>query len=184
VDRLRRFRLSLGLALTILGLALPAVGPALALFGLAVAAAQTVRPTDIVAVDDFIDAARTVFGRTRAQVEQRLGAPAEVRSRTLADGVGPAEAVDELVYPGVAIFVSHRSAAVRRVVLSEARTSLPRGLTVDVARGEVERALGEPQAASDASVMYLYADGFPNTVEFYFRDGRVRRIEWTFAAAD
>jgi hypothetical protein len=32
--------------------------------------------------------------------------------------------------------------------------------------------------------MYLYADGFPNTVEFYFRDGRVRRIEWTFAAAD
>ena len=51
-------------------------------------------------------------------------------------------------------------------------------------RSEVERALGEPQAASDASVMYLYADGFPNTVEFYFRDGRVRRIEWTFAATD
>jgi hypothetical protein len=107
-----------------------------------------------------------------------------VRARTQADGVGPAEAVDELAYPGVAIFVSRRSAAVRRVVLSERRVPLPGGLTVDVARADVERALGEPQTASDASVMYLYADGFPNTVEFYFRDGRVRRIEWTFAAAD
>ena len=177
MDRCRRLRLGLGLALTVLG---PSVAP----FGSAAPAAQAVRPTDIVAVDDFIDAARSVFGRTRTQVEQRLGAPTEVRARTLADGVGPAEAVDELVYPGVAIFVSRRSAAVRRVVLSEARAPLPRGLTVDVARGEIERALGEPQAASDASVMYLYADGFPNMVEFYFRDGRVRRIEWTFTAAE
>ena len=177
MDRRPRFRRDLGLALTVLG-------SALALFCPAIAGAQGARSTDIVAVDDFIDAARTVFGRTRAQVEQRLGAPTEVRARTLSDGVGPAEAVDELVYPGVAIFVSRRSAAVRRVVLSEPRAPLPRGLTVDVARGEVERALGEPQAASDTSVMYLYADGFPNTVEFYFRDGRVRRIEWTFAAAD
>ena len=69
-------------------------------------------------------------------------------------------------------------------VLSHARVPLPRGLAVGVARESVEQALGEPQAASDASVMYLYADGFPNTVEFYFRDGRVRRIEWTFAASD
>jgi hypothetical protein len=92
--------------------------------------------------------------------------------------------VDELIYPGVAIFVSRRSAAVRRVVLSEARSALPHGLTVDVPRPEVERVLGEPQASSDTSVMYLYADGFPNTVEFHFRDGRVRRIEWTFAAND
>jgi hypothetical protein len=137
-----------------------------------------------VAVDDFIDAARAAFGRTRAQVERGLGTPPQVRARTLADGVGPAEAVDELIYPGVAIFVSRRSAAVRRVVLSEARTPLPRGLTVGVPRADVEGALGEPQATSNASVMYLYADGFPNTVEFHFRDGRVRRIEWTFAASD
>jgi hypothetical protein len=170
VDGMRLLILSLGAALALLA---PATGPA-----------QTVRPTDIVAVDDFIDAARTVFGRTRGQVEGGLGSPSQVRARTLADGVGPAEAVDELIYPGVAIFVSRRSAAVRRVVLSEARASLPRGLTVGQAREEVERALGEPQTASDASVMYLYADGFPNTVEFYFREGRVRRIEWTFAAID
>ena len=170
MDRTWRFTLNLGVVLVLLG---PARGPA-----------ETVRPTDIVAVDDFIDAGRSVFGRTRAQVEHTLGPPPEVRDRTLADGVGPAEAVDELVYPGVAIFVSRRSAAVRRVVLSEPRASLPRGLTVGVPRGDVERVLGEPQRASDASVMYLYADGFPNTVELYFRDGRVRQIEWTFAASD
>ena len=108
-----------------------------------------------------------------------------MRARTLTDGVGPPDAVDELVYPGVTIFVSRRSAAVRRVVLSarpHAAAAGPRRWTWP--RASVERALGEPQAASDTSVMYLYADGFPNTVEFYFRDGRVRRIEWTFAASD
>jgi hypothetical protein len=130
-----------------------------------------VRPTDIVAVDDFVDAARTVFGRTRGQVERGLGSPSQVRARTLADGVGPAEAVDELIDPGVAILVSRRSAAVRRMVLSEARASLPRGLTVGVAREEVERALGEPQMASDASMMYRYADGFPTPSSSTFARG-------------
>jgi hypothetical protein len=130
-----------------------------------------VRPTDIVAVDDFVDAARTVFGRTRGQVERGLGSPSQVRARTLADGVGPAEAVDELIDPGVAILVSRRSAAVRRMVLSEARASLPRGLTVGVAREEVERALGEPQTASDASMMYRYADGFPTPSSSTFARG-------------
>lgn len=129
------------------------------------------RPTDIVAVDDFVDAARTVFGRTRGQVERGLGSPSQVRARTLADGVGPAEAVDELIDPGVAILVSRRSAAVRRMVLSEARASLPRGLTVGVAREEVERALGEPQMASDASMMYRYADGFPTPSSSTFARG-------------
>jgi hypothetical protein len=33
-------------------------------------------------------------------------------------------------------------------------------------------------------VLYLYSDGYPNTVEFYFTDGRVRRIEWLYAPAD
>jgi hypothetical protein len=124
-----------------------------------------------VAVDDFVDAARTVFGRTRGQVERGLGSPSQVRARTLADGVGPAEAVDELIDPGVAILVSRRSAAVRRMVLSEARASLPRGLTVGVAREEVERALGEPQMASDASMMYRYADGFPTPSSSTFARG-------------
>jgi len=170
VDALRGFTLSLGVAGMLMA---PAMAPA-----------QSMPPTDIVAVDNFIDAARIVFGRTRAQVEHALGSPSEVRARTLADGVSPLEAVDELIYPGVSIFVSRRSAAVRRVILSQARSTLPQGLTVDAPRRAVERVLGEPQSSSDTSVMYLYADGFPNTVEFHFRDGRVQRIEWTFAAND
>src|SRR4030095_17238082 len=99
----RRFILSLAAALVLPGLT---AGPG-----------EAIRPTDIVAVDDFIDAARTVFGRTRGQVERGLGSPSEVRARTLADGVGPPDAVDELIYPGVTIFVSRRSTAVRAVVV-------------------------------------------------------------------
>jgi hypothetical protein len=48
----------------------------------------------------------------------------------------------------------------------------------------VEAALGEPQAATDASALYLYSDAYPDTVEFHFRDDRVRRIEWLYAPVD
>jgi hypothetical protein len=141
--------------------------------------------TDIVAVDDFIDAPRALFGRTRATVERTLGAPAAVRPRLQVRALGQAaEAVDELAYPGVVVAVSRHSAAVRRVEITEARWSLPRGLNVGTERRRVDEVLGEPQLLSDASVLYLDADGFPNTVEFYFRDDRVQRIEWSFAAVD
>jgi len=141
--------------------------------------------TDIVGVDDFIDAPRALFGRTRVAVERALGAPLVVRPRTLLPGPGlAAEAIDELSYPGVVVAVSRRSAVVRRVEITEARWSLPRGLNVGTQRRRVEETLGEPQLVSDVSVLYLDADGFPNTVEFHFRVDRVQRIEWSFAPID
>jgi hypothetical protein len=91
---------------------------------------------------------------------------------------------DELTYPGVAVAVSRATAAVRRVEISEARWPLPRGLNVGVSRRQVLAALGEPQATTDLSLLYLYSDAYPDTVEFYFRDDRVHRIEWQYAAAD
>jgi len=72
----------------------------------------------------------------------------------------------------------------RRVAITEPRWSLPRGINVGTERAQVEAVLGEPQLVSDASALYLDADGFPNTVEFHFRDDRVRRIEWSYAPAD
>jgi hypothetical protein len=163
---------ALGVILLVLGPAPGAGGP------------ETPR-TDLVAVDEFIDAPRALFGRTRPAVERALGAPAAVRARTLPGGRAAAtDAVDELAYPGVVIGVSRRSAAVRRVEVSEARWGLPRGLGVGVPRRRVEQVLGEPQAVTDASVLYLYSDAYPDTVEFYFQAGRVRRIEWLYAPPD
>jgi len=162
-----------------LGLAL------LVLVSAALPGAAAPRPTDIVAVDDFIDAPRALFGRTRAAVERALGPPSAVRARLLAAGpTSAAEAVDELVYSGLTVVVSQRSSAMRRVAITEPRWSLPRGLNVGTERAQVEAVLGEPQLVSDASALYLDADGFPNTVEFHFRDDRVRRIEWSYAPAD
>ena len=141
--------------------------------------------TDIVAVDDVIDAPRALFGRARAAVERALGPAPTVRPRVLAGAPGVApEPVDELIYPGVVVDVSRRTTTVRRVEISAPRFTLPRGLGVGVARARVEAVLGEAQLVSDASVLYLDADGFPNTVEFHFRDDRVQRIEWSFAPAD
>jgi hypothetical protein len=162
-----------------LGLAL------LVVLGTALLGAAAPRSTDIVAVDDFIDAPRALFGRTRAAVERALGAPLSVRPRVLPGGpTSAAEAVDELLYPGLTVAVSQRSGVMRRVAITEPRWSLPRGLNVGTARPQVETVLGEPQLVADASVLYLDADGFPNTVEFHFRDDRVRRIEWSYAPAD
>jgi hypothetical protein len=149
------------------------------------AAAQAPPPTDLRAVDELIDAPRAVFGRTRAAVELTLGAPASVGARTLPGGRrSPTDPVDELTYPGVVIAVSRASAALRRVEVSEARWTWPRGLDVGVTRARVEQVLGEPQAVTDTSVLYLYSDAYPDTVEIYFRGDRVHRIEWQYAAAD
>jgi hypothetical protein len=148
-------------------------------------AAPAVPPTDLLAVDAFIDAPLALFGRTRAVVERTLGPPTDVRARTLPGGRSAATtAGDDLTYPGVVIAVSRHSAAVRRVELREPRWALPGGLNVGTERSRVEQALGEPQLATDASVLYLYSDAYPDTVEFYFSGGRVHRIEWLYAPAD
>lgn len=167
---------------------LSAVALVLALQRIATApvpAIQATPPTNLVAVDEFIDAPLALFGRTRPAVERSLGVPGAVRARTLAGGRrAVADAVDELTYPGVVIAVSRGSATVRRVEIHEPRWVLPRGLNVGTPRGQVAQALGESQLATDVSVLYLYSDAYPDTVEFYFRGDRVQRIEWLYAPAD
>jgi len=158
---------------------------ALVVLLLTAAVAGAAGSTDIVAVDDLISAPRRLFGRTRAAVEQALGPPPSVRQRTLpATPTAPAEPVHVLAYPGVVVTVSMRTSTVRGVEISEPRWSLARGLNVGTPRAQVEAVLGEPQLVSDGSVLYLDADGFPNTVELQFRGDAVRRIEWSYAAAD
>ena len=152
------------------------------LLSVAIAAAPA---TDIVAVDDYIDAPRALFGRSRAAVEGTLGPPSAIEARVLpGNRATTIDPVDQLTYRGVVIAVSRASGGVRRVEITEPRWALPGGVTVGTPRDRVEQHLGEPQAASDGSVLYLYSDGFPNTVEFSLHDGRVRRIEWLYAAGD
>lgn len=144
----------------------------LALLAALATPAAAVGPTDIARVDEYIDAPRALFGRTRAELERRLGAPSEVRPRT---------GSVLLTWPGVEIAVS-RTARVAGVVLKTAGRPLPHGLDVGAPRARVEAVLGEAQDMSDERYFYLDSDGFPNTVEFFFRDGRVTRIEWRFWA--
>ena len=122
------------------------------------ALAEAIGPTLIPQVDEFIDAPRARFGRTRAAIERALGAPP---------------------YPGVVIRYSPTS-ALKSVAITTPAYPLPQGLGIGALRGDVERLLGEPQELTDARYLYLYSDGYPDTVEFYFRDGRVSRIEWNY----
>ena len=71
-----------------------------------------------------------------------------------------------------------------RVRIGAPGRGLPFGLDVGSAREEIERVLGEPQESAEAHLMYLYSDGYPETVHFHLRDGRVRMIEWTFGSAE
>src|SRR5260370_8123053 len=63
-------------------------------------AAAAAGPTDIARVDEFIDAPRARFGRTRAELERTLGTPTDVRPR--ADTV-------LLSWPGLDVAVSPSS---------------------------------------------------------------------------
>ena len=58
-----------------------ALATALVLLAL-VGGSQAAGRTDIARVDEYIDAPRALFGRTRAELERRLGAPAGERRRT------------------------------------------------------------------------------------------------------
>ncbi|MGH7320107.1 MAG: hypothetical protein ACRELA_10860 [Candidatus Rokuibacteriota bacterium] len=142
-------------------------------------------PTDIVRVDDFIGAARELFGRTGPGVERVLGAPVAVERGAVPSFLDPVRVYParRLSYPGLVIEVL-ATGLVRRVQVTAPRPGLPFGLNVGTSRDEVERALGEPQEATDTLLMYLYSDGYPDTVHFHLRDGRVGRIEWNYGSAE
>jgi hypothetical protein len=120
--------------------------------------AEAVGPTLIPRVDEFIDAPRVLFGRTRAEVERVLGVPP---------------------YPGVVVRYSP-SSALKSVAITTPAYRLPQGLGIGASRSDIEQRLGEPQEMTEVRYLYLYSDGYPDTVEFYFHDGRVRRIEWNY----
>jgi len=120
--------------------------------------AAAIGPTLIPRVDELIDAPRARFGRTRVEIERALGAPP---------------------YPGLVIRYSS-AAALKSVAITAPTYHLPQGIGIGTSRSDVERLLGEPQELTDGRYLYLYSDGYPDTVEFYFRDGRVRGIEWTY----
>ena len=135
-------------------------------------AAGAAGPTDIARVDDYIDAPRALFGRTRAELERRLGVPTQERLRA---------GTIVLFWPGLEVAMSP-SARVAAISVRAAGRPLPYGLDVGAPRTRVEAVLGQAQDTTDERAFYLDADGFPNSVEFFFRDGRVTRIEWRFWA--
>jgi len=155
----------------------------LAVWGLAAIGAAG--PTDIVRVDDYIGAPRALFGRTGADVERVLGPAGDAQPGAVASYLDPAVLYHtrRLTYPGLVIDVLD-SGRIRRVRIGAPGRRLPFGLDVGSRRDEVERVLGEPQEATDGYLMYVYSDGFPETVHFYLRDGGVRGIEWNFGSAE
>jgi ketosteroid isomerase-like protein len=148
-------------------------------------AAGTVGPTDIVRVDDYIGAPSVLFGRTSAEAERTLGPPLQREAGAVPTYRNPAvfRPTQRLSYPGLVIDVLDRG-RLRRVRIGAPGRGFPCGLDVGSPREEVERVLGEPQETADSHLMYLYSDGYPDTVHFHLRDGRVRGIEWNFGSAE
>jgi hypothetical protein len=148
-------------------------------------AVGAVGPTDIVRVDDYIGAPRALFGRSGADVERTLGPPLTAEAARVASyrDATVFRATRRLAYPGLVIDVLE-GGRVRRVRIATPGRGLPFGLDVGTERVEVERLLGEPQEADDSHLMYLYSDGYPDTVHFHLRSARVREIEWNFGSAE
>src|SRR5881397_1393910 len=77
-------------------------------------------PTAIARVDDYIDAPRALFGRTRTELERRLGVPTQERLRA---------GTIVLFWPGLAVAMSP-SAQVAAISVRAAGRPLPDGLDV------------------------------------------------------
>src|SRR5260370_34244328 len=112
-------------------------------------AAAAAGPTDIARVDEFIDAPRALFGRTRAELERTLGTPTDVRPR--------AGAV-LLSWPGLDVAVS-RSSRVAAVVLRAAGRPPPHGLDRRPPRARAEPALGAGPDRADEGYAYVDSAG-------------------------
>ena len=155
------------------------------LAGPALPAAGAAGPTDIVRVDDFIGAPRVLFGRTDIEMARTLGPPLRVEPGAVSSYRDPAvfRPTRRLSYPGLVIDVLE-TGRLRRVRIGTPGRGLPFGLDVGSRGEEVERILGEAQETADSHLMYLYSDGYPETVHFHLRDGRVRGIEWNFGSAE
>ena len=135
--------------------------------------------TDIPRVDEFIDAPRVLFGDSLPAVVHVLGPPvAEDRGArgTLRDPLVTRQ-VQRLTYPGMRLEIHDRLVAVE---ITAPGRGLPWGLDVGASRAAVETILGDAQEAADDRLLYLYSDGFPKTVTFHLREGRVRKIEWEY----
>ena len=150
------------------------------LLGTLVGRGEPAGPTRIERVDTVVDAPYALFGRTRGEVEARLGAPTGVRSRSITP---PGDrrvtaVVDELAYPGLVIEASENR--IRRVWMTAPGPALPFGVSLGTSRRQIEDLLGEPQQATDTLLLYLYSDGYPDTVTFHFRNDRLHRIEWVY----
>ena len=131
-------------------------------------------------MDVFIDAPRAILGKTRGEIERALGAPLAVRAGVA--GSPSRVPLDELDYPGLVVRV-HATSALASLAVTGPGLRLPHGLDIGAPRTRVEAALGEPTAQTDTHAMYLYSDGYPDTVEFHFRDGAVTRIDWTYGSS-
>jgi hypothetical protein len=130
-------------------------------------------------VDEFIDAPRVLFGETEADVVRRLGEPTsrDTRMRTSFGNPTVLRRVERLIYPGIVIELQGRLVGVQ---LTAEDHPLPWSLSIGARWQAVQDVLGRPQRATDDALLYLYSDGFPKTVTFRFRDGRVRKIEWEY----
>ena len=86
-----------------------------------------------------------------------------------------------LVVPLLCVALAARAEAIGPTVITRVDDLIdaPRAL-FGRTRAQVERTLGEPQELTEGRYLYLYSDGYPDTVEVYFRDHRVYRIEWNY----
>src|SRR2546425_12373156 len=115
-------------------------------------------PSDTARLDDYIDAPRALFGRTRAELERWLGAPPQERLRA---------GTIVLSWPGLEVAMS-RLARVAAISVRAAGRPLPYGLDVGAPRTRVEAGLGPAQGPTGQRAFYLRAARVPNPGGCFF----------------
>ena len=135
-------------------------------------------------VDDGLD---FELGDSVNEIIKTLGQPKDIQVDKIKNVHYPDEIVDEihrLYYDGLYVQIYKATEGNKELLQALSITSnkfkVKLGLNVGTTKTEIRRTLGNPSNDSDDMWSYVYTEGYPNTVQFYFENDAVTKIEWSY----
>jgi hypothetical protein len=139
--------------------------------------------------DEFIDNGAEFLGErivnSKADVISKLGTPLKVTSKGVRNIYSEVmDTVYELFYEGLyleiyEVTLDNRS-FVYHIVVTSKKYKSKWGLGVGATKGDLRAILGKPNQSNIHSWSYVVLYGHPDSVRFYFEEGTVRKIEWSY----
>jgi hypothetical protein len=141
----------------------------------------------IKAIDEYaLAGTRFDFGKTRNEIQSRLGTPVKVIESDVQNIHNP-EQKDKLYmlyYEGLYIQLYHVMENGKELILSveisNDKYKINQGISVGTSVSELKRILGEPDSITDDMLRYNSSEFVMCVVDFTLKDDKVAAIRWSY----